>query len=808
MTEITQARVVVIGGGIVGCAVLYHLAKAGWRDVVLLERKELTSGSTWHAAGSLYSLTSPSSTVVLQKYTRDLYPVIEREADQPVGYHTCGGLVVARTSDEVTKLKILRSLCQRNGIPSEFISPEETKRRAPIINTDGLLAILYEPEKGYVDPSSATNAFARAARNYGARVLRHTPVTGTRQLASGEWEVDTPQGPIRCEYIVNAAGLWAREVAAQVGIALPLMPVEHHYLVTENIPEIEAMAGELPNIGDGEANWYSRQEGKGILLGAYESQCVQWAENGTPLEFGHELLPDDLSRMEVNFASAVERIPCLGRTGVKRIINGPMIFSPDLNPLLGQWPGKRGYFCAAGVMTGFNQGGGIGKVISEWIVDGEPSLDIQAWDVARFGSWASKHYTKARSAYFYEHRSHRVYPHQQFEAGRPVRQFPSHARLKERGAVFGENFGFEYPLWYARPGEADRENYGYKRQNWFEVVGEEARAVRSNVGLFDCSTYSKFFVSGPGARLWLDQLLSNRLPAVGRSALCPMLSPKGKLIGDFTVTCLAANEYLILGSGPMQQIHMRWFLQNLPKDGSVTIENRSAQWCGLHLAGPRSRELLETLAAEPCGSNLFPFMSARRMEVAGCPETIVVRVSFTGELGYEIWMPCAYMAPVLDRVLESGKNFNLKLAGSRALMSLRLEKGFPSWGLDLSSDYSPWSTSLARFVKTDKGDFIGRNAALELKKADGSVCSAMFAVDALDADAVGGEAIYCEGAYAGYTSSGGYGYCVGQSLALAYLNPNMVTPDASYEIEIMGERRPAQLRLGCIYDPDGHRMRM
>ncbi|MBZ0260827.1 MAG: FAD-dependent oxidoreductase [Hyphomicrobiales bacterium] len=808
MAEITQARVVVIGGGIVGCAILYHLAKAGWRDVVLLERKELTSGSTWHAAGSLYSLTSPSSAVVLQKYTRDLYPVIEREADQPVGYHTCGGLVLARSADEVTKLKMLRSLCQRNGIPSEFISLDETKRRAPVINTDGLLAVLYEPEKGHVDPSSATNAFARAARNHGARVLRHTPVTDTRQLASGEWEVDTPQGTIRCEYIVNAAGLWAREVAAQAGISLPLMPVEHHYLVTGNIPEIEAMESELPTISDGEGNWYSRQEGKGILLGAYENACVHWAENGTPLDFGHELLPDDLSRMEENFASAVERMPCLGRTGVKSVINGPMIFSPDLNPLLGPWPGKRGYFCAAGVMTGFNQGGGIGKVISEWIIDGEPSLDILAWDVARFGSWASKHYTKARTAYLYEHRSHRFYPHQQLEVGRPVRKFPSYDRLKERGAVFGESFGFEYPLWYARPGEEARDDCGYKRQSWFEAVGEEARAVRDNVGLFDISTYSKFFVTGPGASAWLDRMLANRLPGPGRTALCPMLSPKGRLIGDFTVTCLGANDYLVLGSGPVQMIHMRWFLQYLPADGSVNVENRSAYWCGLHLAGPRSRELLQTLTKDSCGSNALPFLSARRMEVAGCPEAIVVRVSFTGELGYEIWMPSAYMLPVLDRVLEAGEGFRLKLAGSRALMSLRLEKAFPSWGLELSSDHSPWTTSLARFVKIDKGDFIGRDAALELKKKDGNVSTAMLSVDALDADAVGGEAIYCEGTYAGYASSGGYGYSVGQSLALAYLKPNMVTHDASYEIEIMGERRPARLRLGCIYDPDGHRMRM
>ena len=805
--EISQARVVVIGGGIVGCAVLYHLAKAGWSDVVLVERSELTSGSSWHAAGSLFSLTSPSSVATLQKYSRDLYPVIEKEADQPVDYHICGGLSLARSEDEVKKLKILQSRCLRSGIPSEFISIDEAKRRAPVIETQGLHAVLYEPEKGHVDPSSATNAFARAARNFGARILRHTPVTATRQLTSGEWEVGTPQGPIRCQYVVNAAGLWAREVAAQAGVILPLVPVEHHYLVTGTIPEIEAMEDELPTIVDGEGNWYSRQEGKGLLLGAYENRCVHWAEDGTRLDFGHELLPDDLSRMEENFSLAVERIPCLGAAGIKRVINGPMIFSPDLAPLLGPYPGKHGYFCAAGVMTGFNQGGGIGRVIAEWITEGEPSLDIFAWDVARYGGWASKAYTKARTAYFYEHRSHRVYPHQQFEAGRPVRKFPSYDRLKDHGAVFGENFGFETPLWYARPGEEARDHYCYERQNWFETVGEEARTVRENAGLFDISSYSKFAVTGRGATAWLDFMLAGRIPKPGRAALSPMLSPKGRLIGDFTVTCLGDEDYLVLGSGPVQQAHMRWFADNLPADGSVRVDNRSAHWCGLHLAGPQSRQLFQTLSAEDCSREAFSFLSARRMEVAGCPEAIVLRVSFTGELGYEIWMPSGYMLPVLDRVLEAGKGFGLRLAGSRALMSLRLEKAFPSWGLDLTADYSPWATSLGRFVRTDKGDFIGRDAALELQKGADTERFVTLIVDAGDADATGGEAVYCDGEYAGYASSGGFGYAVGQSLALAYLKPGRANPEARHEIEIIGARRPVKLVLNAPYDPSGGKMR-
>jgi dimethylglycine dehydrogenase len=802
-----QARVVVIGGGITGCAVLYHLAKMGWRDVVLLERKELTSGSSWHAAGSLFSLTTPSSAATLQRYTRELYSIIEQEGEQPLGYHTCGGMTLARSEDEVKKLKILQSRCQRNGIPSEFISLAEVRRRAPIVNTEGIKAALFEEEKGYVDPASATNAFARAARKFGATIHRQTPVTSMRQMAGGEWIVATPAGEWRCDYVVNAAGLWAREVAALAGIALPLMPVEHHYLVTEAIPEIEALGRDLPTISDNESNWYLRQEGKGLVLGAYESRCVHWAEGGTPLDFGHELLPDDLSRMEANFALAVERIPCLGRAGIKRVINGPMIFSPDLGPLLGPYPGKRGYFCAAGVMTGFNQGGGIGKVIAEWIMEGEPSLDVFNWDVARFGAWAGKAYTKARTKYFYEHRSHRIYPHQQFAAGRPVRTFPLYDRLKAEGAVFGENFGFEFPLWFAGPGEPAEDGYRYERQNWFESVGREARAVREGVGLFDISTYSKFRVRGDHAKAWLDRLLAGRLPAPGGASLSPMLSPKGRLIGDFTVSCLRPDEFLILGSGAVQLFHQRWFEANLPTDGSISLENISAQYCGLHLAGPQARSVLARVAGEDVGANAFAFLACRSLEVARCPEAHVLRVSFTGELGYEIWFPAAYQIPLFDALREAGSDLGLRLAGSRALMALRLEKSFPSWGSDLSADYSPWDTSLARFVRLDKGDFIGREAAV-MRKAEGPrERFATFTLEAKDADATGGEAIYCEGEFAGYVTSGGFGYAVGESLALGYVKPAHYRPDARFEIEIVGERRPALLSERPRYDPEGRRMR-
>lgn len=803
----SHTRVVVIGGGVVGCSVAYHLAKAGWNDVILVERQELTSGSSWHAAGSLFTLTSPSAAATLQKYTRELYPRLEAESGQPVGLHQTGGYALARSDEEVKKLKNLMSRCLRNGIESEFHTLEEARRRTPTLNTDGLKAVLWEPGKGYVDPASVTHAFAKAARQLGVVVQRQAPVTATRHLPSGEWSVETPQGEIRCQYIVNAAGLWAREVGRLAGIRLPLIPVEHHYLVTEPIPEIEAMDGEHPTIGDGEANWYLRQEGKGLLLGAYESRCVHWAEDETPATFGHELLPDDVSRMDENFADAVERLPCLGRAGIKRVINGPMIFSPDLSPLIGPWPGLSTYFCAAGVMTAFNQGGGVGKVIAEWMMEGEPSLDVFAWDVARFGEWTGKAYTKARTKYWYEHRSHRVYPYQQIADGRPVKTTPIYGELTEQRAVFGESFGLEVPLWFARGDEEPVERYAYERQNWFAAVGEEALAVRQAVGLFDISSYAKYQVTGSGAAAWLDRIMANRMPrTIGRTVLSPMLSPRGRLIGDFTLTRLAEDRFLILGSGAMQSYHMRWFWQNLPADGSVRLDNLTNRLAGLHIAGPRSRELLRRLTAEDVGGNAFPFLTARQMEAGPCPEAIAVRVSFTGELGYELYMPAEYQRPLFHSIIGEGRDLGLRLAGMRALMSLRLEKAFGSWGLEFSPDYSPWATPLARFVRLDKEDFVGKKSVLA-DKTNGHERFACLQVGTHDADATGGEAIFVDGVYAGYVTSGGFGYSTGVSLALGYLKPDRYDPAAAYEVEVVGRRRPARLLLQPPLDPEGERMR-
>lgn len=802
-----HTRVAVIGGGIVGCAILYHLARAGWTDVVLIERSELTSGSSWHAAGNLFALTRPSNAQKLQVYSIDMYPKIEKESGQPVGFHRTGGLHLAGSDDEVTTLANNRARARRNGVKAEWITFEEAKDIAPILDTTNLKAVLWEPNKGSVDPSSATQAYAAAARKLGAKIYRHTPVTATTPRADGGWIISTAGQEYHADFVVNAAGLWAREVAALAGITLPLMPVEHHYLVTEEIPEIAAMGARLPVISESEAGYYSRQEGNGLLLGAYENKCHHWAVDGTPLDFGHELLPDDLARMEANFEVACDRMPALGTAGVKRVINGPMIFSPDLGPLMGPHPDLRNYFCACGVMTGFNQGGGIGKTIAEWIIEGEPELDVNFWDVARYGKWAGRKFTFERTKYYYENRQERPFPHLENMSGRPARCFPAYDLQATRGAVFGMNNGWEQPLWFAAAGDEPYDIYSYGRQNWFGTVGLECRNVRENVGLFEISTFAKYRVSGLKAEAWLKHILAGRIPTeIGRIALCPMLSPKGRIIGDLTVTKISDQSYILLGAGTMQGAHMRWFRAHMTEN--MRLENLSDDWAGLMIAGPKSRALLERIAwREDVSSVAFPFLHARQMDLDGMPDALCLRVSFTGELGYEIYGPAQHQRALYAAILRGGEDLGLAPAGSRALSSLRIEKGFPSWGLDLSPDYSVMEPGIDWAVDFARDTYIGAEAAKAARAAGGSEIFTSLVIDETDVECSGGEPVFRGDAYIGYVSSGAYGYCVGESLALGFIKPEAYAPGAAVEVEINGTRRPGRMVAGPVYDPKGARMR-
>ena len=804
----SHAQVAVIGGGVVGCSVLYHLTKLGWRDVVLIERSELTSGSTWHAAGGMHTLNSDPNVAKLQDYTIKLYKEIEEVSGQSCGVHLVGGLMAAGTPERLDFLKTAHAKGKVLGMETHFVSMKEAKEMHPLLETKHFLGMLYDPAEGHVDPSGVTQAYAKAARLGGAEIYRHTPVVELKQTPEGHWLVVTPQGTITAEVVVNAAGLWAREVGRLVGLELPILAMEHQYLITEPIPEIEALDRELPHCIDFEGEAYLRQEGKGLLLGTYEQACRPWSPKTTPADFGHELLQPDLDRIAPSLEIAFEHVPALATAGIKRVINGPFTFAPDGNPLVGPVPGLDNFWVACGVMAGFSQGGGVGLALSHWLVDGDPGMDIFAMDVARFGPWATRGYANAKVRENYSRRFRITFPNEELPAARPFRTTPVYDRLKARNAVFGATCGLEHALWFAPEGTEPVEAPSFRRSNAHGPVGEECRAVREAVGLIEIANFAKHEVTGPGAEAWLDRMLANRLPGEGRTVLSPMLNPKGRLIGDFTVARLGPERFMLVGSMVAEGYHARWFRAHLPADGSVRVENRTVQWLGFAIAGPKARDLLARLTDEDLSNEAFPFRSLRQIDVGRCP-AIVNRLSFTGELGYEIYVPAEYHLALYEALLGAGADLGLRHFGGRALNSLRLEKSFGAWLREYTPDHTPFEAGLGRFVSQKKAaDFIGRATAEEMRAAEPKRRLVTLVVDAGDADAQGDEPVFHEGAVAGFVTSGGYGHTVGKSIALAYVERALAgTPDRAFELEILGERRPARLVTEPLYDPSGSRMR-
>ena len=799
----THAQAVVIGGGVVGCSILYHLAKLGWTDVVLLERSELTSGSTWHAAANIHGLHDSTNISRLQHYTMTLYKELEAETGQSCGVFQPGSLYLAQTEAREHQLRLQEAKARRYGMNFHEVSRDEAERLHPLVDFDGIRCIMYEPDGGNVDPSGVTNAYAVGARARGAEIHRFTPVTATEAQPDGTWIVRTEKGDIRTPWVVNAAGLWAREVAAMAGLELPLIPTEHQYFVTETIPEIAAMDRRLPSVADRDGEYYLRQEGKGLLVGAYERDMRFWAEAGTPPGFGHELFADDLDRIEENMLRAIDRVPAVGEAGIKRVINGPMIWSPDSSALFGPVPELTGYFCCCGIIPGFSQNGGLGKLSAEWMVEGEPSLDLFGWDMARFGSWAGKAFTKARVQDQYAHRFKIHFPGEEREAGRPVRTRPVHATQTDLGAVFGLNYGWEHPLYF----DADTpDSAGFTRQPWWESVGREAKALRANAGIIDISNFAKYRVKGPGAQDWLDALFANRMPTkVGRSCLTPLIGKRGGVAGDFTVTRPAEDEFWIVGSGMAERFHLRFF-RAVPLPEGTTFESLTETVAGFNVAGPRSRDLLRRLTNADLSNEAFPFMSSARIAVAGI-DCVAIRVSFTGDLGWELHCAEADQVALYAALLDAGKSVSAVPVGSRALMSLRVEKGYGSWGRDYSPEYWPQESGLDRLVKGDK-DFLNKPAWEAIRANPPREVMSVLEIDAVEADASGGEPVFLpDGRPLGQVSSGAYGYTVGKSLAIAYLKPGLAGPGDTVHVAILGRDHTARVLAHPPFDPKGHRLR-
>lgn len=800
----SHAKVVIIGGGVVGCSILFHLARFGWKDCLLLERNELTSGSSWHAAGQIHTISSDPNISRLQGYTINLYKELEELSGQSVGLHSTGGFYLASNKDWYDYLKRERSKARYMGLDQEFISLEEVARLHPLIDPKRYIAALWDPLDGDIDPSGVTYAYARAAKKLGADYRTHAAVIETSQRSDGSWDVVTAEGSINAEHIVNAGGLWAREVGQLSGLNLPLQPMEHHYLITEAIPQIVERTERLPAGIDYEGNMYFRQEGQGMLLGTYEPVATPWSVAGTPQDFGHELLEPQLDHIAERLELGFERIPALAEAGIKDIINGPFTFGPDGNPMIGPVPGMRNYWAAVGVMAGFCQAGGVGKCLAEWMIEGEPEVDVWAMDIARFGDYASPHYGTVKASENYERRFILTFPNETLPKGRCQRTTSLYDRLTAQGAVWGDSFGLEHALWFADGADDAHEEPGFKRSRAHDYIGREVEAVRSSVGMIEIANFAKHSIRGVDARRFLERVMAGRIPGPGRISLSPMLSPKGKLYGDLTVACLGEQEFKIFGSGAAQEMHRRWFESHL--DGyDLQYRNESSRYHGIGLSGPRARELLARISRDDVSAGALKFRDIRRCFVAGVP-AILTRLSFSGELGYEIYVEPEYQLKLYQSILEAGSDLDLRHYGARALMSMRLEKSWGVWTLDFRPDFTAAESGLDAFIDWDR-DFIGKQAALREREQGPAKRLVVMTVETADIDVSNDEAILKDGECVGYVTSGGYAHHLGKSMAMGYVPAALAEDGMLLEVELNGEIYPARLVAEAVYDPTGGRIR-
>ena len=783
---------------------LYHLAKFGWTDVALVERSVLTAGSSWHAAGGIHALNGDPNMAALQAYTIDLLSQIEKESDPDIGLHITGGITVTSAPARWEWLQSAYRISQTIGIEDcHLMSPDDIKRKCPIMDTRGVIGGLWADREGYIDTTGTVQAYAGAARKLGAEVIEHNKVEALRQRPDDSWDVVTEKGTIHAEHVVNPGGTWAKQVGRMVGVDLPVSPLAHHYLVTETIPEIAALDFEVPMTVDFEGFTYMRQDQQGILVGIYELNHQHWNIDGAPWDYGFELIQEDTDRIENELVMAYQRYPVLETVGIKNWVNGAFTFSPDGNPLVGPLRGVRNYWLACAVMAGFLQGGCVGKTLAEWMIHGETEADAWPMDVARYGDFASnREYIRQTIGQFYSRRFVMTYPNEQLPAGRPLKKSPAHDAMDAAGAKWGVSWGLEVPLLFAPQGF--EETPTLRRSNAFESVAEEVRAVREGVGLIDTSGFSRFEVIGAAAGEWLDEMMASKLPRPGRAKLAPMLAPSGRLKGDLTVFNWGDGTWWIMGSYYLREWHLRWFTDHL-RDG-VIVRDISDAIVGFALAGPKSREVLARLTHQDVSHAALPFMGCMRMDV-GLLRTRVGRLSVCGELGYEINVGAAEHVSLREALLEAGAESGIREFGFYAMNSLRLEKSFGIWSAEFRQEYTPGMTGMDRWIDWSK-EFRGREAALREK--DGGTASKRLVtleVDASNADASGYEPVWSDQGRVGYITSGGYGHHLQKSLAMALIDPRHATTGTELSVHVVGELRPARVIDPSPYDPAGRAMR-
>ena len=827
----TQARAVVIGGGVVGVSTLYHLVKKGWTDSVLVERKELTSGSTWHAAGLLPLFNLSYSVGQIHKYSVALYKRLGEETGLDVGLRQVSNVRLARTQDRLDEYRYYAGVAATiGGVEVKLLTPDEVKAIWPLCNVDGLLGAIQHPEDGYIQPADLTQALARGARSGGGEINRQTTVTAIERTASGEWKVVTDKGEIVCEHIVAATGNFARHTGRMVGLNVPVIPVQHQYIVTEAHPAIQARKAQgLPEMGvlrESDSSWYMREEAGGLLLGPYEIGAPACYLDGPSAESEYELFQEDLDRLGPYIETAITRVPAFGEVGIKKVYNGAIAYTPDGSPIVGPAPGLRNFWLNEGHSFGITAAGGAGWQLAEWMVEGEPSVDMLGVDPRRFGPYAQAGYLKEKNEEAYAKVFTVHYPDEERTAARPLRQTPCYGRMRDLGAVFGSVYGWERPNWFAPPGyglsEADlakpdvllnenhppvgpgerpREKWSFRRSNYFQHVGAECRNVHENVGLQDMSAFAKFEVSGHGAAAWLDSIFTNAIPkTIGRVTLTYLLTRRGGVRAEFTLTRIGPERFYLVSAGALEA-HDYDCLQKLaPADGGVRIDKVTTQYGVLVLAGPRSRDVLAKVADIDLSNKAFPWLTARPMSV-GAASLLALRVNFVGELGYEFHHPIEMQNCVFDQLMAAGAEFGIKPFGIRAMDSLRLEKSYKLVGRELSIEYAALESGLERFVDLNKGDFLGRDALLAWR--DKGLANRLVTLEVqgvTDADARGSEPVSRGGASVGRTTSGGFGWRTGKSLALAMVRPDCAAPGTELEIRILGEPRRAVVVADSPYD--------
>ena len=807
-----KAKVVVVGGGVVGVSALYHLAKKGWSDVVLIERKELTSGSTWHAAGLLPLFNMSYSVGQLHKYAVNFYKTLEEETGQNVGFSVVSNIRLATTQDRMDEYHQYAAVAKTIGVKVNFLTPDEVKEIWPLCNTDGLIGAIQHPEDGYIQPADLTQALAKGARDKGAEIYRNTNVTGINQLDNEMWVVETDKGNIECQHVISCTGNFARQTGKMVVLDIPVIPVEHQYIVTEPHPEIQKRKEQgLPEMGvlrDSDSSWYMREERGGLILGPYEKGAPACYVDGPSQNSEFELFQEDIERIEPHIESAIHRVPVFGEVGVKKVYNGAICYTPDGSPIVGPAWGLKNFWINEGHSFGITAAGGAGWQLAEWIVDGEPTIDMLGVDPRRFGDYATKSYLIEKNEEAYANVFTTHYPDEEREAGRPLRQAPCYDRLRDLGAVFGQKFGWERANWFAPKGIEQIDDWSFRRSNWFHHVGNECLNVQNNVGILDMTAFAKCRISGPGAKDFLDNLVANKLPQKnGRVNLCHALNSKGGVHSEFTIAKESDDSFYLVSAGAFQRLDHDWIKKWMPNDRSVTFENLTNSIGVLVVAGPKSRDLLNKISNADFSNKAFPWLSAQKIDVGLAP-SIAMRMNFVGELGWELHHPIEYQNHIFDRLMEAGEEFSVKPFGIRAMDSLRIEKSYKLVGTEMSIEYAAYESGLDRFVHLNKGNFIGRDSLVKWQQ-DGfdNKMVTLEVFDINDADALGNNAIYSDDKVIGRATGGNYGFRVKKSLAIAMVKPEFSKVGTELEMDILDKKHKVVVIEDSPYDSMNEKIR-